>query len=173
MGKWSNLKSELTKFEPEPTYQEKVTTKKVEIKSAILACDEKIGPNSIGQVLINARMEKTRLETLVKEQNLVIAAMEQELIDYLEGGDLLLVRLNNGVTLSINDDIYCQVSDKEAFHQWIRKNHLEDLFSVHYQTMASMVKERLNSDEDAPPGITPYFKQSIRVRGIKDLEKEG
>jgi len=170
MGKYSSLKKDLTRLELEPSIQEKVTAVKNNIRNS---SGGKLDPSICGSVLINARMEKNRLEALIREQNTVITAMEQELIEFLDSADLLLMRMTNGVTLSINDDVYSQVSNKFEFHQWIRNNHLEDLFSVHYQTMSSMVKERLMNGDDIPPGITPYFKQTIRVRGIRDLERGG
>lgn len=164
-GKYSHLKGQLTKFTGEPDYQEKVNKKKDQIKDEITSQGEKINLKSLGQVLVAARLEKERLEELVKEQNLIIAAMDQELVDMMESLDFNSVKLETGVSLSIKDDVYCNVQDKTSFHQWIKENNLEDLFTVHYQTMSSMVKEALTSGKPIPPGIGTYFKQSIMVRG--------
>ncbi len=173
MGKYSSLRDGLTKLTAEPTHQDKVDMAKNEIKTKIFEMlGRKAQPMDLGNVLIAARIEKNRLEELIKEQSLVIAAMEQDLVEFLEAADLVSVRMGNGVSLSIKDDVYSQVSDKAAFHQWVRSNHLDDLFSVHYQTMNSMVKEKLMNGEEVPPGITPYFKQGIMVRGMKNLKGE-
>ena len=100
--------------------------------------------------------------------------MSQTLVDGFEAEDYTNLKLGNGVSLSIKDDVYSYLKDKPAFHAWIRENGLEDLFSVNYQTMSSMVKTKLIDGEPIPPGIEPYFKQSITVRGVKNLgDQEG
>ena len=81
------------------------------------------------------------------------------------------VRIN-----SIGDvSVYSYVKDKMAFYGWIRETGQEDLFSVNYQTMNSMVKTSLVDGKEVPPGIEPYFKQSISIRGVKNLngDQEG
>ena len=172
MGKYSNLKSELTGFSNDPSYQERIDNEKEKVRSEIEETDRPLTITNFGMTLVEAKLEKKRLEELVKEQNLRIEALNQLLVDRLEAEDYGTFKLNNGVSFSIKDDVYCGVTDKVSFHNWIRENDLEDLFSVHYQTMASMTKERLIKGEEVPPGITPYFKQSITVRGIKGLGEE-
>jgi hypothetical protein len=171
MGKYSNLKSSLTAFSAEPEYQQKVNAEKERVRLALKEAGETITAMSFGGILIQAKLEKARLEALVKEQNLIIESMNQELVDYLDSNDVVSLKMGNGISMSIKDDVYCSVSDKISFNQWIRDSGLEDLFSVHYQTMASMVKNKLIDGEEIPPGITPYFKQGITVRGVKNLEQ--
>lgn len=170
-GKFSGLKDQLTHFSAEPEYQSRVNMKKQEIKTYLQSKDYPLSATSFGRILVSARLEKARLEDLVKEQNLIIEAMNQELVDQMESNEMINIKLADGVSLGIKDDVYCSVDDKEQFHAWIKANGLEDLFSVHYQTMSAMVKARLVEGEDIPPGIKPYFKQSIIVRGIKSLEQ--
>lgn len=171
-GKYSRLKDSLTRLSLEPSHQEQVEDMKLRIKEKVHDTYERFAtPTDFGNTLINAKLEKLRLENLIKHQSLIISACEQVLVEFLEDSDITSIKMGNGVSLSIKDDVYTQVSDKIAFHQWIRDNGLEDLFSVHYQTMASMVKDRLMNNEDIPPGITPYFKQGITLRGVHNLEQ--
>lgn len=171
-GKYSHLKNTLTRFTAEPDYQERVNRKKDEIKQNLK--DEGLNPSAsnLGLILVKARLEKDRLEDLVKAQNLIIEAMQQELVDLLESQDFTSLKLGNGVSISIKDDVYVTVKDKQVFHTWVRESNLEDLFSVNYQTMSSMVKNKLIDGEELPPGIDTYFKQSIMVRGGKNVDVE-
>jgi len=167
-GKYSALKGSITKFSVELEYQEKVNAKKEEVKGELSAKGLSPTASNLGLILVQARQQKDALEDLVKAQNLVIEAMNQELVDLLESLDFTSLKLGSGVSISIKDDVYCSVRDKHAFHAWIREQGLEDLFSVHYQTMSSMVKEALLEGKETPPGVDPYFKQSIMVRGGKN-----
>lgn len=171
-GKYSHLKGTLTKFSGEPEYQERVNRKKDEIKQQIKDEGQIVSASTLGLVLVKARLEKERLEDLVKSQNLIIEAMQQELVDLLESQDFTSLKLGNGVSISIKDDVYCTVKDKQKFNSWVRETEQEDLFTVNYQTMSSLVKQKLIEGEDIPPGIDTYFKQSIMVRGGKNVEVE-
>jgi hypothetical protein len=172
MGKYSHLKNDLTKFSTEPEYQEKVTAERDRVKSLLIEVGEAPNAVNFGHFLVKAKIEKKRLEDLEKAENLTIEAMIQELVELLEGEGYSALKLGNGISMSIKDDVYCAVKDKESFYKWIKENDLEDLFSVNYQTMSSMVKNKLIDGEEIPPGIETYFKQGIIVRGIKNLEQD-
>ncbi len=169
-GKYSSLKGQLTKFSGEDGYQERVNRKKDSIKDQLRSADYPINIHSLGRILVEARQEKSRLEELVKEQNLIIAAMEQELVELMEGEDFSSVKLSNDVSIYIKDDVYVTVKNKEEFHNWVRETDQEDLLTVNYQTMSALVKNRLIESEPIPPGVSAYFKQSISVRGAKNVE---
>lgn len=165
MGKYSHLKGQLTKVIQEPDYQSKVNFKKDEIKADLLKQGVGISIRTLGMVYASARIEKKRLEAEVKAQNLIIASMEQELIDMMESQDFTSVKIDGGMGISIKDDIYCTVKDRQGFLGWIGENDMEDLLSVNYQTMSAMAKGRLISGEPLPTGIETYFKQGITLRG--------
>lgn len=173
MGKYSSFKGKLTQFTQEQEYQDRVNEMKAEI---IQSLEATLGRNptltDFGNRLVRARLEKVRLEALVKAENLVIAAMDQTLVDQLEDQSYSNLKFENGVTLSIKDDVYSKVSNKPVFHTWISESGNEDLLSVNYQTMNSLVKNSLLEGKEIPPGIDVYFKQSIAVRGMKGLNEQ-
>jgi len=171
MGKYSHLKDQLTRFSGEPEYQQRVSAEKEKIKQDLLS--QGLPPNAVnfGKVLVSARVRKAQLEAEVKKENLTIEAMNQLLVEFLEDESLSSVKLDAGVSLTIKDDVYCSVADKESFYKWIHDNDLEDLFTVNYQTMSSMVKQKLSNNEEVPPGINTFFKQSITVRGASNLDE--
>jgi hypothetical protein len=173
MGRYSKFKDDLTKFSEESTYQDKVNSKKNELLSLLTKEKLNHSPSNLGNLIIAAKLEKKKLQALEKEQNLVIEAINQILVERLESEDLAKVSLSNGVTLSIKDDVYCTVRDKPAFYEWIKSTGQEDLFTVNFQTMSSMTKSMLVEGKEIPPGIKTYFKQSIHVRELKGLEDDG
>lgn len=170
MGKYTHLKGQMTKLSSEPEYQDRVNNKRIEIKAELIKEFYPVSPLTCGRVLLKARLEKDRLEQEVKAQNLIIEAMNQELVELMEASDFNKVTLTDEVTLAIKDDVYCVVKDKQAFHTWISETDQEDLLTVNYQTMSALAKKRLLDGEALPPGIDTYFKQSITVYGGKNVE---
>ena len=171
MGKYSSWKGKLTSFSEEEEYQEKVNTRKQEIRDKI-ELNNTATLTEYGKVLIQAKLEKARLESLVKDENLTVAALNQVLVEQLEDQSYSNLKFENGVTLSIKDDVYSKVTDKPKFHCWISETGNEDLLSVNYQTMNSLVKNSLLDNKPVPPGIDVYFKQSIAIRGMKGLNEQ-
>jgi hypothetical protein len=166
-GKYSHLKNSLTKFTPEPEYQQRVNAKKDEIRLQLELEDRPLSTRSIGEIYVRARQEKERLEALEKVENLMIEACNQMLVEMMEGESFTSVKLLSGISITLKDDVYVTVKDKTAFHAWIRETNLEDLLTVNYQTMSAMVKNKLIDGEVLPPGVDTYFKQSVTMRGGK------
>lgn len=162
----------MTKVQAEPDYQSRVNAKKDEIKSNLLDHGQSVTVANLGLKYAEARMEKSRLEQLIKAQNLIIEACQQELVDMMESQDFTTVKIGVGMSISIKDDVYATVKDKPAFMTWIGENEMEDLLSVNYQTMSAMVKNRLIEGEPLPAGIDTYFKQSIMIRGASNVDEE-
>jgi len=171
-GKYSHLKNSLTKFSENDDYQTKVNNEKERIIASLKADGDAVSSANFGFVLVEAKKEKARLEELIKEQNLTIEACTQMLVERMEAEDYTSLKLNGGISLTIKDDVYANVSDKIKFYSWIRETGQEDLFSVHYQTMAALAKNALIEGNEVPPGISTYFKQSITVRGGKNFEQD-
>jgi hypothetical protein len=176
VGKYSKFKDSMTSFTIEPEYQDRVNNEKDRVKRMLLEEGKKGSISEFAEVLLKARLEKARLEKLEKAENLTIEAMTQILVELMEDEALTNVKMDNGVSMSIKDDVYCNVENKQLFNQWIKETGQEDLLTVNYQTMASIVKKRLSGEltigegeETIPPGINTYFKQGIMVRGAKNL----
>ena len=175
-GKYSSFKGQVTQFAAEPEYQERVNRRKSEILDMFTHTGEKPTMANIGYALLMARQAKDDLEAKIKDENLSIEATQQMLLEIMEGEDLTNLKLTNGASLSIKDDVYCTVANKEAFYAWIESTGQQDLLTVNYMTMSSLVKKRMTGEvaifqgeEPVPPGIETYFKQSIMVRGGKNI----
>lgn len=169
MGKYSAFRNQLTKFTEEPSHQEKVNEMRAKILADLKLTNDEPTMFNLGYVLVQARLEKARLEARVKEENLKIEAMTQVLVDKLESEDYTSLKLTNGVSLTIKDDVYCSVSDKVKFYDWIEETSQQDLLTVNYQTMSALTKTLLIDGKEAPPGVSTTFKQGITVRGAKGL----
>jgi hypothetical protein len=155
-GKWSGLRGTLPPAPLENDYQNRVNVRKTEL--AHLSQTEK------ARQYITCRDNKDRLNEEISRLNLDIEALSQMLIPQMEQDGVDMFRLDSGESLSIKDEPYSSVDNRPMFLTWIRNQNLEDLLTVNYQTMNSMVKERLTKGLQAPPGIKVFLKQSITKR---------
>lgn len=187
MGKWSNLKDKFTKFVEEPEHQQKVDLEKavitgrgfaptawedhVEVLQAVL--DSLIDQEGQSLDLVNqparadwfkalvvARKIKDLNEAIEKVVNLRLAALDQVLVDNLEGEDESKV-VNSLGTFSLKDVPYPKVNDKASFIQWVWDTDQVEILSVNYQTMAAIVKAKIEKGEELPAGVEVYIKTSV------------
>jgi len=157
-GKWSGLRGDLPPAPIDSAWQQEVNIVKTEILQSI--------PQTSGKAreYCKLRDEKDRLEAEVKKLNTRLEALSQLMIKEMELEGTDLFRLDTGDTLSIKDEPYSSVADRTAFLAWIHQTGQDDLLSVHYQTMNSIVKSRLQEGGEQPPGIKVFLKQSITRR---------
>lgn len=154
MGKWAMLKGVVPPIPPDLDYQRKVDFVKNEKYAGQSKAD-------IGREYLALRAEKEELEARIKELNIGIEATSQLMIHEMEGHGENSFRLDTGETLAIKDEPYCSVEDKDAFNAWVHESGQEGLFSVHYQTLSALTKDRMINGQNPPPGIKVFLKQSI------------
>lgn len=155
-GKWSGLKGQVPLAPTDSNWQSKVNTAKQEFLSLTKA--------QKARRFCEVRDQKDSLEDRISEFNITLEALSQLMITEMEKDGLDLFRLDTGDSLSIKDEPYVSVEDKTKFLEWIKVNNLEDLLTVHYMTLSSMTKDRLQAGQNAPPGLKVFLKQSITRR---------
>ena len=154
-GKWSGLKTALPKAPIEEGFQSSVNLQKQEyIDKGLTRADQ-------GREFCLLREKKDTHEEEIRKINVKLEALSQLLIPALESDGMDMFRLETGESLSIKDEPYASVENKPMFLNWIKSSGLEDLLTVHYQTMSAMVKERLQKGMQVPPGLKVFIKQSI------------
>jgi hypothetical protein len=155
LGKYSHLKKILEKAPEDPTYQQKVNVVKDTLPTSL---------QELGAQYVSARELKDDFEEFEKDVNLEIEALTQKIVARLEEEGLTQIRLSDGNSISIKDDVYTQVQDKEQWLAFLRENDLLDLLSVHYGTMNSLVKERFETGQKCPPGLKAFIKSGLIKR---------
>jgi uncharacterized protein YaaN involved in tellurite resistance len=158
MGKYSHLKDNIVRFSQDQSWQEEIDKLKPELT--------KKSNTELSKHYSDLKDLKEDLEAKIKKLNTEIEACSQILVDRLDEDGIQSFKTDTG-TFFIKDEPYSTVSDKQAFFKWVKDQGLEDLFTVHYQTMSGMVKERLLNGEELPPGISVYMKSSINRRVSK------
>lgn len=147
----------LPPFQEEGTYQEKIN----ESKSTMIGLDTA----DVARVFVKTRNEKKALEAEISALNVVLEACSQLLVAQLEGQDVQKLTLTTGETVFLQSEPYPSVESKDQLRTWVLEQNMEEILSVHYQTLVGMVKDRLSNGEEPPPGVSVFLKTKARCRG--------
>jgi len=170
MGIWSGLKGQVPLAEVDPDWQSRVNIAKT--RSRVEATEDgsvayaepafmDLSKTDKARKYCELRDEKDELEAKVKALNVDLEALSQLMISEMEAEGSNSFRLATGESLSIKDEPYCSVENKDTFLTWVKESNLSDLLTVHYMTLSSMTKDRLKQGLNPPPGIKVFLKQSI------------
>lgn len=162
MGKYSHLKGTLDKFEEEPRYQQKLDAKKAEFVG--------FSGGALAGAFHKAKLRKAAIERLLKEQNLVVGALEQMLVADLERQGYSSTRHERAGLLSIHDKPYTTIINQPAMVEWAEKTNRRSLLTINYQTMSGIINRMLEDGEDPPPFVKVYMKAKIGQTGADKSE---
>ena len=116
------------------------------------------------------RQKKAKLEAEVTELNDAIYKQVYELVDYMDATDQLSVKVKGLGTASRTSTKYYGVDkddpmSAQAFEDWMRqKGDWELVTAVHHRKLHGYYKERLELNEELPPGVKTTIKNNIVIR---------
>lgn len=156
MGKYTTVAAS---FAPKPevsAFQERVDFAKTQIK----ASDQV----DLANQLLAVRAEKDDAKEKLSEINVRLIAIEQYLIDAFEQVGVSGIKLDTGESISTQVKPWTRVEDKRAFRAWCVENGYEDSLALPWQTMNSLVSDRLIDGLPEPDGITTFKQTTVVVR---------
>lgn len=166
-GKWAHLKDVYPKMPADLDYTDKV---RAAMKTIIRDEDgglpvEGWDEIELANALDAARDRKAKAEDAASFQEMLIYGITKILVDRFEEDNKTSVSFKDGSSLGISVDVYPFVQDKTLLRAWIVEQKMEDMLQLNFQTMSSMVKERLEAGEVLPPGVDVYLKDKLSRRG--------
>jgi hypothetical protein len=114
-----------------------------------------------------ARKAADELEAKTSVIETQIAALNYMFVQRMEEDDVTSLPFTDGVTLGASVEPYPNVIDRTALTTWIKSTGQEDLLTLNYQTLASIVKAMLLEGKPLPPGVDVYMKDKLSARGLK------
>ena len=115
--------------------------------------------------LKNLRKSKSSLEAEVKEKNQEIATLVFELVEYMETSDHESVKIAGLGMCSLTRTKKYSIDDPLAFEDWMNKNdEMGNVMAVHASKVHGFYKERLENNEELPPGVKTFIKNNITIR---------
>lgn len=171
-SKYAKLLKDVPRLRPDDEkYQDRVDERKREITERTCA--------QLTARYRQLRLEKDRLEAKEKELNLTLEAVTQMLTDAFETEDITKLTLvdenHDEYTVSIYPTPYASLDKREderkKFMEWVKKQELEGRLSLPWQTLNSIVKERLVAGQPMPPGVKLFNKPTAKLtdKGGKEL----
>lgn len=98
-----------------------------------------------------------QLKTLKAQQ----AELEVELLEKMQEAEVDQIRFNGVGTISIRETIVPNVTDWEAFYEFITKNNAP--YMLERRPSASAFRDYLDMHEATPPGVEPFTKKAISL----------
>ena len=124
------------------------------------------------ELYIMVRRREEQVNQLSSTVALEKEALTREFINRFEEDGVSSMTFKSGLSIGTSPEPYPVVQDGVKMMAWIKENKLDDLLSLNYQTMASLVKQHLIDGKELPPGIDVFIKDKLSARGLKNVPKE-
>ena len=121
------------------------------------------------QDLKDLRAKKTAQEQLVKDTNAAIGEVLYDLIEYMESTNQLAVKIEGLGTCSLTSTKKYSIDKEQAaiFEAWMNEHgEMEHVMAIHGSKVHGYYKEKLENNEDLPPGIQTFIKNNITIRSM-------
>lgn len=105
-------------------------------------------------------------DKVAKEAKRLHDEHQARLLDEMKESDIGTFTVS-GVQFSPRSTIYANVTDRDAFHEWLHEQGLEDEFlkqAEEKQRLNELVRDRLDSGQEMPPGLSFYPREFITIK---------
>lgn len=100
------------------------------------------------------------------------AALTYLFINRMEEDDVTRYPFTDGVSLGASFEPIPNVKDKTKLKEWVKETGQEDILTVNYQTLASIVKQMLLEGQPIPEFIEVFMKSKLTASGLKTTKGE-
>jgi hypothetical protein len=163
--KWIGLKGKYDKPPVDQGYREKQDQYLAEPLEDGLSPSQ-LDDYGVARLYNAAKLAKAAAEQVQKYWELRKDALARLMADRFEEDGKTSTSFVNGGSMRITPDVYPTVADPEKLMAWIKANGLESLLTLNFQTMASMVKQRLTKGESLPDGVDVFLKDKLTLSGF-------
>lgn len=119
------------------------------------------------QDLKDLRTKKAANEQVVKDTNLEISELLFDLIEYMESTDQLAIKIDGLGMCSLTSTKKYSIDREQAaiFEAWMNEHgEMDQVMAIHASKVHGYYKEKLENNEDLPPGIQTFIKNNITIR---------
>lgn len=169
--KWIGLRGKYDKPPIEQGYREKqdefLSTPIAEGEDAGLAPNQ-LDDYGVAKLYYAAKLAKEAAESVARRYELQKDALARLMAERFEEDDKTSTSFTNGGSMRITPDVYPVVKNPQELLEWIKANNMESILTLNYQTMQSLVKERLTNGKSIPNGVDIFLKDKLTITGFKD-----
>jgi hypothetical protein len=113
-----------------------------------------------------AKLAKAAAESVAKVYELKKDALARLMADRFEEDGKTSTGFVNGGSMRITPDVYPVVKDQGALLAWVKETGQEALLTLNFQTMASIVKQRLLEGKSLPSGVDVFLRDRLTLSGF-------
>lgn len=170
MGKYTHLRSKLPAFteSAEASGQAAWFAKVTEWKMLFLGTSSGENANAakLASEYAKRDAEKKALEAEISQLNIELEGLSQLAVESFENDGLQKIDLASGGSASLRDTPYTSIEDRSQVLAWIKKNKMQDVLTVPYQTLSGMNNERLVAGKPLIPGTKCFMKTKLSIYGV-------
>lgn len=170
MGKYTHFRHKLPAFEQsaDASGLSAWFAKVDDYKQAFLGTTEAEHANAafLAREYAERDKRKKELEAEISQLNIELEALSQMGVESMESDGLQKIDLAAGGYVRIDDRPYTSTEDRAKILAWIKKNKMQDLLTMNYQTLSAMNNERLVAGKALIPGTKIFMKTKLTVRGV-------
>jgi hypothetical protein len=169
MGKYTHLRHQLPAFRQAADEGMRAWFAKVDAwKQEFLGTDsgENANATRIAAAYADRDFKKKALEAEISQLNIELEGLSQLGVEAMESDGVEKSNLAAGGYVGIKDTPYTSVADRAAIFRWIKRNKMQELLTMNYQTLSAITNERLVAGKPLIPGTKVFMKTKLTVRGV-------
>lgn len=158
--KWESYRGKFPKLPPksdDPKFEERVAL----MVGDILA--NQTDNTELCKAIANFKEKKEEKEAELSELNAELEARYRILAERFENNEIQKMSLSFA-TFYLNEEPYSSIEDKDALREWVVENGMQELLSINWGTLNSLVKGLIEDGKPEPSGVKVYLKTSVRMR---------
>jgi hypothetical protein len=171
MGKYTHLRHKLEPFEKSGAAQglagwyEKVNAWTMDF----LGVQSGEGANAarLAREYADRYNYKKALKAKISMLNIELEALSKLGVTSLENSGIEKINLSNGGYAAIKDTPYSSIEDRAVLMAWLKREKMEQLLTLNYQTLSAMNNQRLVAGKPVIPGTKIFMKTTLTVRGVE------
>jgi hypothetical protein len=170
--KWIGLKGKYDRPPIEQGYREKQD----EFLNTPLE-DEGLAPSQlddfgVAKLYFKVKLAKEAAESVARRYEMQKDALARLMAERFEEDDKTSTSFTNGGSMRITPDVYPVVKNPGQLLAWVKANGMESVLTLNYQTMQSMVKQRLLEGKPIPDGVDVFLKDKLTITGFNEKPTE-
>jgi len=122
--------------------------------------------------LRDLRLKKAKIAEDERDVNQAIDTLVRDVVEYMDSTDQLSVKVKGFGTASRTSTKHYSIDKDdpiaaEAFEAFVKnRDEWELITAPHWKKVHGYFKEKLEMNEEIPPGIKTFIKDNITIRGL-------
>lgn len=161
---WNFIRERFPELHEDPTYDEVLQHVRDRYRASSLT--------ELADALEGLEDEREPHDEALAGIDAVYLAIEQVTTEKLVELDLESVKTSTGGKFSIDKQIDAVKVDNLALVKWIKQHEMDEVLSVHGQTLSAMVRRRVENGEEVPDGVQVKNRDKLKFAAPRKARRK-